>query len=266
MRFIVVKLLHLPQGGPLALARTTGHAASTGDVATTATDWVNLAPLAGVWLMANVANPANLANQKPKSPDELAKLATLAGLAISHRLETPPAPAPSMAPLLALACAMGVSCGKIGPKLKGPVCDDTKSVEVATPTDERGFVTPQFFRYGLSHSGMVYGHGVGYPQGHPHGYGRVINRHAHPMCVMTHRVVLYPVGAKTMQQVTLARTAAPTPKAAPAIPTTTAHALLEATTSASLAGFYLRRDNVAQARRKLRQALQALHTLEVAHA
>lgn len=59
---------------------------------------------------------------------------------------------------------------------------------------------------------------------------------------------------------------APTPKAAPAIPTTTAHALLEATTSASLAGFYLRRDNVAQARRKLRQALQALQTLEVAHA
>ena len=60
---------------------------------------------------------------------------------------------------------------------------------------------------------------------------------------------------------------APTSKAAPAIPTTTqAHALLEATTSASLAGFYLRRDNIAQARRKLRQALQALHTLEVAHA
>ena len=70
-----------------------------------------------------------------------------------------------------------------------------------------------------------------------------------------------------MQQVTLARTAAPTPKAAaPAIPTTQAHALLEATTSASLAGFYLRRDNIAAARRKLRQALQALHTLEVAHA
>ena len=56
---------------------------------------------------------------------------------------------------------------------------------------------------------------------------------------------------------------APTPKAAPANTTpTTAHALLEATTSASLAGFYLRRDNVAQARRKLRQALQALNTLQ----
>lgn len=51
-------------------------------------------------------------------------------------------------------------------------------------------------------------------------------------------------------------------------PTTTeetqAHALLQAVTSTSLAGFYLRRDNIAQARRKLRQALQALQTLEVA--
>ncbi|WP_143059569.1 hypothetical protein [Giesbergeria anulus] len=262
-----MKLLHYPQGGPLALARTTGHAASTGDVATTATDWVNLAPLAGVWLMANVANPANpanLANQKPKSPDELAKLATLAGLAISHRLETPPAPAPGIVPLLALACTTGVSCGKIGPKPRGPVRRNTKSVEVATPTDERGFVTPQFFRYGLSHSGMVYGHGVGYPQGHPHGYGRVSNRHAHPLCVETQRVVLHPVGAKTMQQVTLARTAAPTPKAAPAIPTTTAHALLEATTSASLAGFYLRKGNLTAARRKAVQLLKALQVMEVA--
>ncbi|GAB3367416.1 MULTISPECIES: hypothetical protein [Giesbergeria] len=35
----------------------------------------------------------------------------------------------------------------------------------------------------------------------------------------------------------------------------------EAITSISLAGFYLRRDNVAQARRKLRQALQALQPL-----
>ena len=59
---------------------------------------------------------------------------------------------------------------------------------------------------------------------------------------------------------------APTPKAAPAIPTTTeAQALLEATTSASLAGFYLRKGSIAQAKRKAVQLLKALHTLQASH-
>ena len=59
---------------------------------------------------------------------------------------------------------------------------------------------------------------------------------------------------------------APTSKAAPAIPTTTeAHALLEATTSASLAGFYLRKGSIAQAKRKAVQLLKALHTLQASH-
>lgn len=57
---------------------------------------------------------------------------------------------------------------------------------------------------------------------------------------------------------------APTSKAAPAIHTTTAQALLEATTSASLAGFYLRKGNLAAARRKAVQLLKSLRTLEVA--
>ncbi|SEQ33397.1 hypothetical protein [Giesbergeria anulus] len=59
---------------------------------------------------------------------------------------------------------------------------------------------------------------------------------------------------------------APTSKAAPTIPTTTeaqAHALLEATTSASLAAFYLRKGNVAAARRKAVQLLKSLQVLEV---
>jgi len=64
---------------------------------------------------------------------------------------------------------------------------------------------------------------------------------------------------------------APTPKAAPAYtaPTTEetqAFALLEATTASTLATWYIKRDNIAAARRKLRQALQALNALEVAHA
>ena len=55
-----------------------------------------------------------------------------------------------------------------------------------------------------------------------------------------------------------------------ATPTTTteaqAHALLQAVTSINLAGFYVRKSNIAQARRKLRQALQALGQLEGAAA
>lgn len=61
---------------------------------------------------------------------------------------------------------------------------------------------------------------------------------------------------------------APTSKAAPAIAPTTeaqAHALLEATTSASLAGFYLRKGNVIAARRKAVQLLKSLQVLEVSH-
>lgn len=68
------------------------------------------------------------------------------------------------------------------------------------------------------------------------------------------------------------RCAAPTHQATPAniTPTTTeetqAFALLEATTASTLATWYIKRDNIAAARRKLRQALQALNALEVAHA
>ncbi|MBY0453417.1 MAG: hypothetical protein K2Q11_00850 [Burkholderiaceae bacterium] len=71
-----------------------------------------------------------------------------------------------------------------------------------------------------------------------------------------------------MQQVNPMSHLVPMPKAAPTIPTTTevqAHALLEAATSASLAGFYLRKGNVIAARRKAVQLLKSLQVLEVAH-
>ena len=52
-------------------------------------------------------------------------------------------------------------------------------------------------------------------------------------------------------------------------PTTTeevqAFALLDATTNASLAAFYLRKGNIAAARRKAVQLLKALQVMEVAH-
>ena len=66
------------------------------------------------------------------------------------------------------------------------------------------------------------------------------------------------------------RCAAPIHQAAPAYttPTTTeetqAHALLQAVTNASLAAFYLRKGNIAAARRKAVQLLKALQVMEVA--
>lgn len=44
-----------------------------------------------------------------------------------------------------------------------------------------------------------------------------------------------------------------------------AHALLDATTNATLAAFYLRKGNIAAARRKAVQLLKALQVMEVAH-
>ena len=61
-------------------------------------------------------------------------------------------------------------------KPRGPVRKNTLSVEVAAPTLKRGFVVSEFVCHGSSHDGMVYGQGGGYPQGRPHGYGRVLNR------------------------------------------------------------------------------------------
>ena len=59
---------------------------------------------------------------------------------------------------------------------------------------------------------------------------------------------------------------APVSKAAPAITTTEAQAfaLLDATTNASLAAFYIRKGNIAAARRKAVQLLKALQVMEVA--
>lgn len=167
---------------------------------------------------------------------------------------------------LALVCMMLASRGKISTKAKAPARRNVLGIAVATPTDKRGFVMSEFSGHGVGRTRMVYGHGVGYPQGRPHGYSHVSNRHAHPLRVETQPVVLKSrIGAPTMQVNPLGHLA-PTPKAAPAIPSTTeAQALLEATTSASLAGFYLRKGSIAQAKRKAVQLLKALHTLQASH-
>ena len=284
MRFIVVKLLHHPQGGPLALARTTGHAASTGDVATaatTATDWAGFVPVATPCYLANVANAANAANASDEKQGEISRISNVSSVSrvamgvanvalpvVQAQTQapdwtpSPPLPDPGMARLLALAaCTPMQARGTIQPKAKAPACEDALGQVVAAPTvsgvlsclNSWGLVRLHEFR-------MVYGRGGGYLQGRPHGLSRVFNRHAHPLRVKTHPVVLKSrQGAPTMQVNPMGQTA-PTPKAAPAISPT------EAQAHASLAGFYLRKGNIAQARRKLRQALQALNALEVAHA
>ena len=73
-----------------------------------------------------------------------------------------------------------------------------------------------------------------------------------------------------MQQVNpLVRPSAPTTPTLGNTPTTTevqAFALLEATSAANLASFYIRKGNVQAARRKAVQLLKSLQALEVAHA
>ena len=110
-------------------------------------------------------------------------------------------------------------------KPKGPVCRNTIGKAVAAPTDKRGFVMPDFDRSGVARCGMVYGHGGGYPQGRPHGFTRVTNRHAHPLPVV--RLLVDSEsrkGVPTMTQainlvrpaapiVTIKRPAAPVPSA-----------------------------------------------------
>lgn len=79
---------------------------------------------------------------------------------------------------------------KITPKPNGPVRKNTSGQAVAAPTDKRGFVMPKFRAGAPALVHMVYGHGEAYPQGWPHGLSRVLNHHAHPLRVRTHRVVL----------------------------------------------------------------------------
>ena len=153
--------------------------------------------------------------------------------------------------------------GTIGAKAKAPVCDDTFGQAVATSTDKRGFVIPEFWALVRLHwSRMVFGHGGGHPQGRPHGLSRVINHHAHPLRVMTQRVVLKSrQGATTMRPSHLAsRRAAPTPTTGNHDPI---QLFADATNSLAMATYYLRQPeaNHAGAARKAGQALAALRRL-----
>lgn len=149
--------------------------------------------------------------------------------------------------------------GTIHTKAKAPVCDDTFGQAVATPTDKRGFAMPKLWGLVRLHlSQAVYGRGGGYPQGRPHGLSRVINHHAHPLRVMTHRVVLKSrQGATTMSTSPMAsRRAAP---ASPAFDPIATH--FEAVNAAAMSRWYAARYEHTKAARKAVQAVSALRKL-----
>ena len=149
--------------------------------------------------------------------------------------------------------------GTIHTKAKAPVCDDTFGQAVATPTDKRGFAMPKLWGLVRLHlSQAVYGRGGGYPQGRPHGLSRVINHHAHPLRVMTQRVVLKSrQGATTMSTSPMASR-----RAAPASPTFDPIAThFEAVNAAAMSRWYAARYEHTKAARKATQALSALRKL-----
>ena len=153
--------------------------------------------------------------------------------------------------------------GTIRTKAKAPARRNAFGKAVATPTDKRGFVIPKFWALVRLHwCRMVYGHGGGYPQGRPHGFTRVSNRHAHPLHVEMQRVVLKSrKGATTMRPShTASRSAAPTPTTGNHDPI---QLFADANNALSMAQFYLRQPeaNHAGAARKAGQALAALRRL-----
>jgi hypothetical protein len=121
----------------------------------------------------------------------------------------------------------------------------------------------------------VHGFGAGsaYPQGRRHGCVHVSIPSPTQWPRQSKGGFQSHTGAETMTTSPVAsHCAAPTSKATQAaIPSTTsteaqAFALLEATNSANLAAFYIRKGNVQAARRKAVQLLKSLQVLEVAHA
>ena len=149
-------------------------------------------------------------------------------------------------------------------KPRGPVTQKHQSVEVATPTCKRGFVMPKFLGLVCSRASplMVTGRGGAYPQGLPHGYGRVFDHHAPPYVLKNaNGGFLHPVGAKTMTAITTASSAS-TPAQGTSDPIQL-HA--EAHNALNMAVFYLRQPtaNVPGARRKAIRALCALRRLSL---
>jgi hypothetical protein len=161
-----------------------------------------------------------------------------------------------------------VPCGDtVTPKAKAPVRKNTFGKAVATPTVSGVLSRPDFLGTPATRRAFGFGHGGGYPQGRPHGFTRVLNRHAHLLRVRTQRVVLKSrKGAKTMTTTPLASRCV-VPKRPQPTPGTTTPSLdpialhCEAVNACAMASYYTRKGNHAGAARKAVQALSALRRL-----
>ena len=168
----------------------------------------------------------------------------------------------------ALACLLGLLCGATplhnGGKPKGPVLQNAKSEEVATPTVKRGFVTPNFWGRVRQHLPCT----VSGEMAHSARMGarlRTCFEHlTHLMRFKTQPVVpLLPEGVKTMTASTQARNSAAPSSTKGEVALIQLHA--DAHNALNMAVYYLKQPqpNTTAARRKAVQALVALRSLSL---
>ena len=296
----------------LPLARTTSHAASTGDVATAATaatdwagagssdaastrgdvataataatvatDWAGFVPVATPCYLANVANAANASDEKQGEISRISNVSSVSRVAMGVAnvalpvvqaqqtqapdwTPSPPLPDPGMARLLALAaCTPMQARGTIATDAqkhhgrRGPIIEGA----VAAPVLDSGFFTSMCCAWRARLSILVGRVGTSAR------VCRFLRPVREPDTVCHLSVAGKAAGFKPVSKEPLvANTLTPKGRIAPTSKATPAISPTEAQAHASLAGFYLRKGNIAQARRKLRQALQALNAMEASHA
>ncbi len=151
-------------------------------------------------------------------------------------------------------------------KPRGPMLENIKHAEVATPTVKRGFVSSKFWGLVRLHWFRMVSGGMGLPARLAARLRACFQHPVHPLRLKTRTVVsLIHAGTKTMTHVTQGRTAPVLATSATTHHTTEerrAFAALEAANCAALARWYSARGNVKAARRKAVQLLAALAVLE----
>jgi hypothetical protein len=176
---------------------------------------------------------------------------------------------------LVLVCCAGACAGNFSrtPKSRGTVrsgAENTQQTAEILP-DSEAFSRPKFTVASLA----ARGYGLDGRSGNARRTTVCVFSHpAHPLCLKSAESGFQQFKQELETMFASKGQTAPTLKAAPAIiPSSTtdsasetqAFALLEATSSASLAAFYLRRGDVKAARRKAVLLLKSLQVLEVAH-
>ena len=150
-------------------------------------------------------------------------------------------------------------------KPKGPVLQNAKLEEVATPTYKRGFVTPKFWGLVRLHLSLMFSGGMGRTVTSPARLLACFEHPTHLLRVKTQTVDYFgsPEGIQIMSAITPKMGPSVTATGTPAaIPADRLHAVLGAFNAANLASSYIERGNFAAARRKLVLALQAINHLQ----